>query len=399
MQKKVLYCIIGLLCACSAGKAFRVLRTIKSGELEAKHFKIEIPFKYENGLIILHAKVNDSENDEFILDSGAPAGCITDRILKNTKLNKITDFDATDVNSEKKKASWYIADSIRIEELIFKKIGLASIDFANPAASCLIKSGLIGMNMIDKCIWHIDYPNRKIILTSNLDSITDIKKSIRIPIKRDIAGYIYADFKFNNGKEEKLLFDLGYSDGFISVPKNFFHEEASGKIVTSYGNGTGGAFSISKDTVYTAKVKSISLGEINFPFATITAGKESRFSFGNKLIQYFYVTLNIKDNEMYLSPIPGKEYQFGIQSFGFDFDFTGSTITVGTIFKDGPAERAGLTLGGTILSINDKNVIYKDYCEFFSQRHKLLKEINTASLKIQQNETQRIIVLQKERIL
>lgn len=390
---------VAIFSACSAVKVIQLLKIIKSGELSEQHFRYEIPFEYENGLIILKARVNDSREDDFILDSGAPACLISDSILKTIRLEKILDYEATDVNSKNKKADWYLADSIRIDKLRYKKIGTVNLDFGNPAATCLVKSGLLGMNVIDKCIWHIDLPNKKIILTSSLDSIRDIKKGIRIPITRDRAGYIYVDFKFNGEKSEKLLFDLGYADGFISVPPKFLAGNSSGKIIKSYGNGTGGAFSVSKDTVYTARVKSVSVQQINFPGAPVSSAKESRFSLGNKIIQYYLLTLNVKDHEMYLTPVPGKEYSYELQTFGLDFDYSGGQLTVGTLYQNGPAEKEGLFTGDTVLSINEKKINFNDYCDFFASRKELFKDVDTATLKIKRDSTEKIVVLKKEKML
>lgn len=345
LRSTIILFVLILFSACGAVKIIQLLQLVKSGELSERHFRYELPFEYENGLVVLKAGVNDSREGDFILDSGAPVCLISDSILKATGLKKIMDYEAADVNSKNKKADWYMADSVQIDQLRYKKIATVNLDFGNPAATCLVKSGLLGMNVIDKCIWHIDFPNKKIILASSLDSIPGVKKGIRIPLSRNKAGYIYADFKFNEGKSYKLLFDLGYADGFISVPPKFFSENVSGKVVRSYGNGTGGAFSISKDTVYTARIKSVSMQEINFSEVPLSSGKEAQFSLGNKIIQYYLLTLNVKDNEMYLTPIPGKEYSYELQTFGLDFDYSQGQLTVGTLFQNGPAEKQGLLPG------------------------------------------------------
>lgn len=388
-----------ILSGCTAIKVFQLFNIIKSGELSEQHFKYEFPFEYENGLIILKARVNDYRETDFVLDSGAPVCLISDSILKATGLKKILDYEAADVNSNSKKADWYIADSIKINGLEYKKTGTVNLLFENPAALCLVRNGLLGMNVIDKCIWHIDFPNKKIILASSLDSIPGIKNGIKIPISRDKAGYIFADFKFNGEKTEKLLFDLGYADGFVSVPLNFLSRNASDNIVKSYGNGTGGAFSISKDTVLTTRVKSLSVGGIDFPNAPVTANKESRFAFGNKIIQYFLLTLNVKENEMYLTPIPGEAYAYELQTCGLDFDFAGQQLAIGTLYLNGPAEREGLLLGDTILSINEEKILFKDYCDFFSHRKELLKDMDRVTLKVKRDKTQKTVVLQKEKML
>lgn len=394
----ILFSLI-FICGCAAIKVFHVLKIIKSGEINEQNFKYEIPFEYENGLIILKAKINECEEDKFILDSGAPACLISDSILGKTQMKKILDFDATDVNSKDNMAHWYIADSIKIDRLTFKNTGTVNLKFGNPAAMCLVKSGLIGMNIIDKCIWHFDFANKKIILTSSLDSIKNVKKGIRILLRRDKAGYIYVDFRFNGESPQKILFDLGYADGFISVPMKFFSNHAMDKVIKSYGNGTGGAFSISQDTMHTARVKSISIGEINFANAPLTASKGSHFSFGNKIIQYYFVTLNTKDNEMYLTPIPGKEYSYELQTFGLDFDYTKEHLTIGTLYQNGPAENKGLLPGDTVISINEREIAFTGYCDFFLQRQELLKGLDSVNLKIKRNGIEKNIILHKEKML
>ena len=400
MRKLILLLtVILLLSACGATKVIKLFHIIKSGQVETNAFKYEIPFEHKNGLFILKAKVNNAMEDSFILDSGAPVCLISDSIIKTSHLRKILDYNVSDVNNKTKKTGWYIADSISIGKLKFTKIGVAHVDFSNSPAMCFIQGGLLGMNVLDKCIWSIDFQNKKIILASCLDSIPYVKKGIRIPVYRDKTGYIYIDCKFNGITTKKLLFDLGWVDGFISVPmKDFTELEDSGKVIKSYGNGTGGAFSISQDTVYLKRTKTLSIEKINFANTAVTSGKESNFSLGNKILQYYYLTLNLKDNEIFLTPIPGKEMTSELQTFGLAFDYKEGLLTIGTLFQNGPAEKAGLMLNDTVLTVNERKLVFNDYCDFQDKNNELLKNIDSLTLKVMRNRAEKTFSFKKENI-
>src|SRR4029077_10196930 len=98
-----------------------------------------------------------------------------------------------------------------------------------------------------------------------------------------------------------------------------------------------GAFSVSQDTVYSSRIQSFSLNGINFPEPIIMSTKTSHFGLGNKIIQYYYLTLNLKDDEIYLTPIPGKKFSQETNTFGFNFDYKNEQLIVGSIFQNGPA--------------------------------------------------------------
>ncbi len=387
--------IHNIICAQS-----QLLQIIKSGQVEQKNFRYEIPFEYEQGLIVLKARVNNYQVENFILDSGAPVCLVSKSIIQATGMKKILEQPTKDANSSSKITGWYLTDSIGIDKLKFSRLGAMDFDFGMSPPGCLIKAGLIGMNAIDKCVWHIDFTNKKIILASSLDSFPGIKKAIRIPVTRNAAGYAFIDCTFNESVNEKLFFDLGNADGFITVSSDLFSGyKDPGKTLKSYGNGVWGAFSVSQDTVYTTRVRSVSLGNINFKYPAIISSKAMRPTLGNKIIQYYDLILNLKDNEIYLSPIPGKEFSQEFTTSGLGFDFKEGQLIVGTLTQNGPAEKAGLMLNDIVISINNRDSHFKDYCDFAAARSELQTGADTLTLKVKRNGEEKIFSFKKEKML
>ena len=89
---------------------------------------------------------------------------------------------------------------------------------------------------------------------------------------------------------------------------------------------------------------------------------------GNKFLENFIVTIDWKENNVYLLPI--KKYQpIGNQlSYGINYGFNNEKLIVGGIWKNSVAEKQGIKIGDQIIAVNGKistNLSQEEICNFF----------------------------------
>ena len=164
---------ISLICF---GGYFYLVNRLKSAltgcDLITKDFVETIDFDYVDNWIVIKVKISGSDKEyPFFFDTGATT-VISDSLLKDLNKNNYKLFSSSS-NKDTSNAFYnklYIMNELSIGDVKFKNIG--SMNFDNERwemLNCVSAYGIIGCNLLKSCCFQIDYVNKKITITDNLE--------------------------------------------------------------------------------------------------------------------------------------------------------------------------------------------------------------------------------------
>lgn len=367
------------LSSCSIFNAFRMMKQMGKSALVPKEFMIISKFEYKNEHIFVKAKIQNQEIlSDFIFDTGAGT-TISPELSHKLKLKKIIlkgDVDSKDALQK----SFPMIDSLVISNIKFVKIGAVEVEPSKITdTKCNSFEGIIGANIMKKCIWQINYETQELTSTNKLDKLNNIIGAIKIPfLPAPITGSPILSVTLNDSLTMNWILDTGFN-GFITFSTEdneiFLKKIPENNIVCSYSFGYNSIYG--KDTVnnisYLLNTK-LNIGGYDFSSVPLTFGKYKNINskkngvIGNKFLENFIVTIDWKENNIYLLPIK-KHQPLGNQlSYGINYGFNNEKLIVGGIWKNSEAEKQRIKLGDQIIAVNGKiatNLNQDDICDFF----------------------------------
>lgn len=378
-------------------KPKQVLEWINTIRSDNKDFLFEIPFEYRNNQIIIQVTIGNQAYD-YIFDTGG-YNDITDDIQKKNNFPVLTTQTVGSSNGIKSKINLVKVDSLKIGGLVFQDIAALQMNFDNsPVIKCTINGALIGASIIKNYVWQIDFSRKKIIVSDQLSKIPFLNQAFRIPVtfNRRLMPFIEAKL---DGKKETFMFDLGSSTLFSLTQKTALKYISTKQVTEINGSRSEGGNGLLVQTAKLFKADSIEIGAIKFhnkPFLYSQAGEENII--GNPIIKNFIITLNLKDDELYLFPIPGTHLTDGWNSFGFRADYTEGKVLVTTLFKELSADKAGLKINDEIIAVNGQKIECKNYCDCLITLTKMFEENTKLVLDIKNRQTTKEITVIKDKV-
>ncbi len=397
-MKFILILIIALnVSSCNLRAHFKILDAQKAEKMVQHSFKKQMPFQLVNGFIVVEMSIGNKKGN-FILDTGAGT-LISEDFAKDLSFKTLGKQKHRDVAGRK----------MFLKTVVFDKIAVGGIDFQGIVASvsdfqilktlktglCMDNiSGLMGVNVMNKGIWQIDYHNKKIIITDSRDSLnypTD-KQMINFYATGKGTPIIRMTHKDTYLGEAEL--DTGNS-GFIDIPKKTLHNLPFLKDFIKKQGISAGLFGLSRDTSLITQLPKLTLGQ---RFETQNAVVSFSSSLiGAPLIDYdflkdYVVTIDWKYQEITFSG-----YKTSLEkpffSYGFTPKMTEGKLTIASLLERSNADKAGFKLNDHILQINDvdcRNITQARYCDLRQQN--IIEHSNTLILTIQRGD----LVLKQE---
>ncbi|MFL9483983.1 aspartyl protease family protein [Chitinophagaceae bacterium LWZ2-11] len=389
--------IVILVFNASAQKPQQILDWVNSATALNHNFYYELPFEYKQGEIIIKAKIGDSTYN-YIFDTGG-YNTVTDNIAERNNLKILTKQQTGSSNLKKTTVNIVKVDDIQIGEVVFKDLAALQLNLNNlPIISCLSNGGLIGRSIIKEYIWQIDYPRRKIIITDQFDKLPNMQQAVAIPIELDkrLTPFIRIVV---NGQEERCMFDLGSSQ-ILSFPKKQGEKYLKNeKIIEIEGAGSEGVAGTLTEVVKVVNIKTLGIGAVQLNNVATTVQTQPDILIGSPIIKNYIVTLNYARKEIYLTQLSNPELKEGLESFGFTVRYQDGNAKVFAIYKSLPADKAGLQIGDTILSIDETPLQYNDFCDCLFTSPRLLENKNEVTLVVLKKGKEETIKLKKEKAL
>jgi hypothetical protein len=361
MIKKI---ILALLCAgfgtsLPAQKPAQVLEwmnTVKAGQ---KNFYCEMPFTFRNNHIVLPVTVGGTTY-QYVFDTGG-YNDITDAIQEKNNFPVLTTQTVGSTNRLKAKVNIVKVDSIRIGSLTIKDLAMLQMNFDNtPSMQCGVDGGLIGASIIKQFVWQINFKTKTIILTDDIAKLS-LDKALKIPVVFNNRLMPFIDVILN-GREEKMMFDLGSSTLISLTGKTGGKYGKDRPVIDIKGGAIEGGNGTVQQAIHIIKADSLLIGSMelrNRPIVYTALSNENLI--GNPIIKEAIVTLNFKANELYLSPF--EKINDGWQSFGFTAAFKDSALRIATLYSGLAGEKAGLQIGDEIVAVNGGKINCSNDCD------------------------------------
>ncbi|MBL7910182.1 MAG: PDZ domain-containing protein [Bacteroidia bacterium] len=308
-------------------------------ETEPKIYSFTLKTKITD-ILFVKAKINNrSDEQNFMFDTGAPLTYkFTTKDSFNIQAKKLfrlgpykTDFGSGSINLGNVKfnnAGFLVTDQILGE---YKEV-----------------EGIIGASMLQTSICEINFADSTIKISNDINNFKNIENcysSVFEPLGSQGTPIV----KIVVGKDTANAFiDTGYS-GIIRLNDkiNIPSEEAEKQEM----------FSSKKDIFTYYQLHRLDISGIKMD--TVILGQDKKYGgyncIGLTFLKKFIVTIDWIHHRIYFKPIKAILPKQILYTYGFTCLMKNNQLRVYAIYKDSPAEKAGLKIGDVIVSINQTN--------------------------------------------
>jgi hypothetical protein len=371
------------------------LEIANSVKLSSTDFYEEIGFVDRRGYLIIPVKIGE-ETYNYIFDTGG-YNTVTTGIMKRNNLPKLMEVNIGSSNKIKSTVQLSKVPKIKIGNVDFESVGVFNFDFnESPLIKCYTNGGLIGKGVIKECVWQVDYSTKVIRVSDQLKKMPNIENSMRLKVRLDkiFNPFIKAEI---NGQMEEFLLDFGYG-GFVSLTEKAGKKYRSNNPIQVDGEGTSSANGVSKEKMYVTKLRNFNIANSSFTNQMAFYSKLNNYNLiGTELLKYFIVTINLKDNEVILTPYKN-EAKEPIESFGFSLNTKDGKLYVNRLYRNLPADKIGLRLGDEVLKVNDAILSKMEYCDFHFYINELLESAKQIKLEVNQDGLVKELLIEKGQI-
>ncbi len=381
------------LCGC---KMMKIVKTIQSATLNQKQFNIAMPFDYPVSHILLHIGVNGSpQKYEFIFDSGAGITVISQTLADNLGLKTVNTIPVKDGQGTTVQKKLVIIPELDLNGLKFYNVGAVVSDFGpNSAINCLGKDGIIGVNVISKCNWTVDFPLQT--LTATDTALNFPKDAISIPFYFNIP---HINVNVNGTLVKGVFVDLGSNESFtlqqsvLTSNPGLFPGNAMCRQTGYSAEGFNGA---GLNTIWYTNHDSLNINGQNFYPVQTTIMNSPMNRIGNKFWEQYLMGIDYKSHEILLSRNKSPVADTTLKGMGFAMSKTDSGYVISAVFDNSPATDKGLKINDLVTEIDGRPMAQKfsSYCQFIMWVKTNLPELQTITIKIKGRND--LIVLNKD---
>jgi predicted aspartyl protease len=358
MKVYIVMIILALCFAFNGCKApAKVERILAEGSLSNNKIgESRVPFHFQNNMIFLKARINDSEQEyNFLVDTGAFMTVINKKIADSLGLAKEAEKVVNDEMSNSRSVDVVVLKSLKIGEIAMENCGALAIDFGYLESFGIKFDGVIGTNFLRFFLVDIDYEKEMLTLATEQSFLKKLNAG-----KGLAFTYVDHDFrtklKLADGNRMDALIDTGNLGDFLTLPvKDLeqFKPYLNCPLIRSHGIITMGGFGGSSAML--SRLKEIQIGTnriTNLPVAFINS---DHINIPNGFLAHFNVIINYPKKKIFFIRNESKPFQTNMASFGFvpQFDANGKLYIVG-IWEGSPAEKNGLKVGDQIIRETNK---------------------------------------------
>lgn len=270
------------------------------GALITKDFVKEIPFKRNDGHIVIEATIN-GQKGLFYFDSGAGNILFKNRI-KTDSFDKIGNLSSTDASGKKMEMDLVTIPSLKIANVEFQDLSFRLIDeFDFQCTDGIV--GIIGYSALRHANWQVDYENQIITFSDKLDKL-DVKgdkvalKINKFTFEPEVALHV------NDTTPVYFTFDTGNAGGILADKETFEQIKFQNKFLFSGGKATGLSATNKKEfrdsTVYKLSDQ-LKLGTLKLDPTIIDYETPKALNLlGNKVLENYLVTISWSENAVWL---------------------------------------------------------------------------------------------------
>jgi hypothetical protein len=332
------------------------------GALITKDFVKEIPFKRNDGHIVIEATIN-GQKGLFYFDSGAGNILFKNRI-KTDSFDKIGNLSSTDASGKKMEMDLVTIPSLKIANVEFQDLSFRLIDeFDFQCTDGIV--GIIGYSAMRHANWQVDYENQIIRFSDKLDKLDVKGDKVALKINKFTFEPEVA-LQVNDTTPIYFTFDTGNAGGILADKETFEQIKFQNKFLFSGGKATGLSATNKKEfrdsTVYKLsdqlKLSTIKLDPTIIDYETPKALN----LLGNKVLENYLVTISWSENAVWLKKIRTLKPSL----FNFQYHKMGDKWLITAIEKN-LRFRFNVQPGDEILEINGVTVNKQNMCTTFPE--------------------------------
>ncbi len=362
---------------CGLITTFKLQDAYENEQMNAYHFKRQIPFNFQSGMIIVEMEVNGIKGN-FAMDTGAIT-IFDDDFAKNFNFKTIGKLNSKDTNNNKKKRKYVKSSEIEIADISFHDIvaSISDIDKLSEAA-CLDIVGILGVNLMNKAIWQIDYAKQIITIKDSRGSLNLIGSEKPINFVAYGKGVPILDLYSDQKYLGELLLDTG-SNGSLTLPSE---EMSSNLPFVNKQSINYAAYSAKQRSQKVTILTRVRIGQ-HFEIQNLVTSfveNEHLNLLGNKFLQNYLVTIDWPNQQLILSSSSNSKEDFHT-NFGFSIRLFNKKIVIGSIYKEAKLYKKGLRLNDEVLKINDLNLVNANPSIYCKSRA-LMKDRNTETVEV-----------------
>lgn len=371
-MNRIFYTILSILLFYSIANGQSAKNIYKSGRVQKGDFEYKVRFTISNGKYILQNVKVENVVGNYILDTGTDITIISEKLSNSIKLEIKGEEILSD--SENEFSAKYGFADIKIGNVNFYNIAICVV--SNLDSLICGVDGIIGNNLIQKCVWQLSKSEITISNKVSKEKKKDYKKNKLLLIGG--APHFLAKLSVPRAT---FLFDLG-DNGFVAVGKEITKHIKPKKEINGYGksllrifdNDTKTYLNDSKamllDTFYVFDYKIIN------PISYVDMGKEIySVSIGSEFLNYFDIILDYKNKKVYSKQIEKQYKSEHWNNFGFKYIIENKLVMVRFIWQNSSAEKVGIKPGERILKINSLDLTNSiSICQTYT---KIETELNT----------------------
>ena len=371
------------------------------------NFTENISFNDEMGLMIIPVTIEGKVYD-FLFDTGSVT--MVSKELQGV-LNEIeedkTQFTITDASGNKNQANFSILPEITIGNIDFLHVGVNVQDLSNFETRCISVDGIIGANLMRKCSWKINFPDKTITFSDNVENLQITDPYINFPFEENFSGNPRTKLKWAQW-DFWAMWDTGYNSS-IQIPDSLFLKSDKYKntpLVSGKGLTTATLYGKEHeiDKQYSALLDSILFIEKMRSDRTFVANyvlEDEPVLIAPYPASPLIGTKFMKPAEEVLLDWENHKIVFkenllsnSINTFGFAPFKIENSVQIVSIWDDSPAQKQGLRVGDTIVSFYGKSVediTLKEWCKQFKKE----KENKVVSFTVKISDTIKSVSFEK----
>lgn len=328
----------------------------------------KIPFHFEDDMIFIQVKINDSPAKKFLFDTGASITLVSKSLgeelgMQNGK--QVGNIGATGKgNMEAFGNNKLSIGNIELDRVTIMK-NLKKLPKSSPVADKF--DGAIGYDILSNFIVKINYDSNELELYSFGDlSIPDHYEAFTINLSYNIpmltasltlkAKQCEGNFLLDTGSQMPVIFNspMARKNKIASqIDKSIAIEAKAGVSEVS-----------SKFVIFRGQQLAIfrkSFDQIPSAYSTASSGALASTGFqgiiGNPVLKRFNIILDYSKEKMYVSP--GKLFDVAFladcSGIAFDVKRDDKKLIAEYIVEGSPAEKAGISVGDELITINGKS--------------------------------------------
>jgi hypothetical protein len=354
--------IIIVAFGCNIYKQINAMNKMSRGILITNDFVKEIPFKRNDGHIVIEATIN-GQKGLFYFDSGAGNILFKNRI-KTGSFDKIGNLSSTDASGKKMEMDIVTIPSLKIANVEFKDLSFRLIDEFDFQCTDGIM-GIIGYSTMRHANWQVDYENQTIMFSDKLDKLDVKGDKVALKINKFTFEPQVA-IQVNDTTPIYFTFDTGNAGSILADKETFEQIEFKKYFKFSGGKNTGLAATNKKEfrdsTVFKLSDQ-LKLGPIKLDPTIIDYKTPKALNLlGNKVLENYLVTISWSENAVWLKKIKTSKPTL----FNFQYHKIGDKWQITAIEKN-LQTRFNLQPGDEILEINNVTTNKQNMCTTFPE--------------------------------